>query len=145
MLERQISKLANERLRLYPAVAILGPRQVGKTTLVKEFRKSNSDQILYFDLENYSDRQAFITDRFFFLQSKADKTIILDEIQYLSEVFNDLRSLIDEDRRNGRFIILGSASPLLIQNASESLTGRISFLELTCTHLTTRKLNILYT
>jgi len=131
MLERQISKLANERLRLYPAVAILGPRQVGKTTLVKEFRKSNSDQILYFDLENYSDRQAFITDRFFFLQSKADKTIILDEIQYLSEVFNDLRSLIDEDRRNGRFIILGSASPLLIQNASESLTGRISFLELT--------------
>jgi predicted AAA+ superfamily ATPase len=131
MLERQISKLANERLRLYPAVAILGPRQVGKTTLVKEFRKSNSDQILYFDLENYADRQAFITDRFFFLQSKADKTIILDEIQYLPEVFNDLRSLIDEDRRNGRFIILGSGSPLLIQNASESLTGRISFLELT--------------
>jgi len=131
MLDRQISALANERLRLYPAVAILGPRQVGKTTLVKEFRKANPDQVLYFDLENYADREAFLADRFFFLQSKADKTIILDEIQYLPEIFKDLRSLIDEDRRNGRFIILGYASPLLLQNGSESLTGRISFLELT--------------
>lgn len=131
MLDRQITKLAIDRLQLYPALALLGSRQVGKTTLVKELRKTNAEQILYFDLENYGDRQAFAEDRFFFLQSQASKTIILDEVQFLPEIFRDIRSLIDEDRRNGRFILLGSASPKLIQNTSETLTGRVSFLELT--------------
>lgn len=131
MIDRQTTKVALDRLRLYPAVALLGPRQVGKTTLVKELRKANPDQVLYFDLENYADRQAFTEDRFFFLQAHAQKTIILDEVQFLPEIFRDIRSLVDEDRRNGRFILLGSASPKLIQNDSESLTGRVSFLELT--------------
>ena len=80
MIDRQTTKVALDRLRLYPAVALLGPRQVGKTTLVKELRKANPDQILYFDLENYADRHAFTDDRFFFLQVHAQKTIILDEV-----------------------------------------------------------------
>jgi len=73
MLDRQISKLANERFSLYPVVAIIGPGQVGKTTLVKEFRKANPDHVLYFDLENYADRQAFLEDRFLFFNQKQIK------------------------------------------------------------------------
>jgi predicted AAA+ superfamily ATPase len=130
MIDRKLTSELQRRLSIYPAVAILGPRQVGKTTLVKELLKTNPESFLYLDLENYEHRHMLGEDRFFFFRNQSDKTIILDEIQFLPDLFKDLRSLIDENRHNGRFILLGSASPALLRNAAESLTGRISFLEL---------------
>lgn len=130
MIHRIAQDELERRLALYPAVAILGPRQVGKTTLVKLLLQASPESFLYLDLENYEHRRMLDEDRFFFLRQQAGKTIILDEIQFLPDLFQDLRSLIDEDRRTGRFILLGSASPALLRNAAESLTGRISFLEM---------------
>lgn len=130
MILRKLASDLQWRLELYPAVAILGPRQVGKTTLVKELQRSNPEAFIYLDLENFEHRQILSEDRYFFFRQNQTKTVILDEIQFLPELFTDLRSLIDENRVNGRFILLGSASPVLIRNAAESLTGRVSFLEM---------------
>jgi len=130
MILRKLSYELQRRLTLYPAVAILGPRQVGKTTLVKQLLHANPESYLYLDLENFEHRQILGEDRFFFFRNQTGKTIILDEIQFVPDLFKDLRSLIDENRENGRFILLGSASPALLRNAAESLTGRISFLEM---------------
>lgn len=130
MILRKLSSEVQRRLTLYPAVAILGPRQVGKTTLVKQLLHANPESYIYLDLENFEHRQILGEDRFFFFRNQTGKTIILDEIQFVPDLFKDLRSLIDENRENGRFILLGSASPALLRNAAESLTGRISFLEM---------------
>jgi predicted AAA+ superfamily ATPase len=130
MILRKLASELQRRLTLYPAVAILGPRQVGKTTLVKQLLHANPQSYLYLDLENFEHRQILGEDRFFFFRNQTGKTIILDEIQFAPDLFKDLRSLIDENRENGRFILLGSASPALLRNAAESLTGRISFLEM---------------
>ena len=130
MILRKLSSEVQRRLTLYPAVAILGPRQVGKTTLVKQLLHANPESYIYLDLENFEHRQILGEDRFFFFRNQTGKTIILDEIQFVPDLFKDLRSLIDENRENGQFILLGSASPALLRNAAESLTGRISFLEM---------------
>jgi predicted AAA+ superfamily ATPase len=103
---------------------------VGKTTLVKQLLHAHPESYIYLDLENFEHRQILGEDRFFFFRNQTGKTIILDEIQFVPDLFKDLRSLIDENRENGRFILLGSASPALLRNAAESLTGRISFLEM---------------
>lgn len=125
---RKIVSLLQEYLSIFPAVGLLGPRQVGKTTLVKtlDFEKES----LYLDLEKASDR-AKLMDPELFLKTHAEKTVILDEIQLMPELFSELRSLIDERRVPGRFIILGSASPDLIRKSADSLAGRIGYLELT--------------
>ena len=130
MILRKLSSEVQRRLTLYPAIAILGPRQVGKTTLVKQLLHAHPESYIYLDLENFEHRQILGEDRFFFFRNQTGKTIILDEIQFVPDLFKDLRSLIDENRENGRFILLGSASPALLRNAAESLTGRISFLEM---------------
>lgn len=130
MILRKLSSEVQRRLTLYPAVAILGPRQVGKTTLVKQLLHAHPESYIYLDLENFEHRQILGEDRFFFFRNQTGKTIILDEIQFVPDLFKDLRSLIDENRENGRYILLGSASPALLRNAAESLTGRISFLEM---------------
>lgn len=130
MILRKLSSEVQRRLTLYPAIAILGPRQVGKTTLVKQLLHAHPESYIYLDLENFEHRQILGEDRFFFFRNQTGKTIILDEIQFIPDLFKDLRSLIDENRENGRFILLGSASPALLRNAAESLTGRISFLEM---------------
>ncbi|TXE14710.1 ATP-binding protein [Algoriphagus aquimarinus] len=126
--ERQIFALLQEYLSIFPAVGLLGPRQVGKTTLVKNL-KLDKDSI-YMDLEKASDR-AKLVDAELFLKAHVDKTVILDEIQLMPELFAELRSLIDEQRESGRFILLGSASPDLIRSSADSLAGRIGYLELT--------------
>ncbi len=125
---RQIVPLLQEYLSIFPAVGLLGPRQVGKTTLVKNL-KLDRDSI-YIDLEKASDR-AKLVDPELFLKTHTDKTVILDEIQLMPELFAELRSLIDEQREPGRFILLGSASPDLIRKSADSLAGRIGYLELT--------------
>lgn len=126
--DRQILPLLQEYLSIFPAVGLLGPRQVGKTTLVKNL-KLDRDSI-YLDLEKASDR-AKLVDAELFLKGNVDKTVILDEIQLMPELFSALRSLIDEQREPGRFILLGSASPDLIRKSADSLAGRIGYLELT--------------
>ena len=130
-----ISRLAlaelETRLALFPAVALLGPRQVGKTTLAMQLAASRSS--VYLDLEAPGD-QARLSDPTLYLASQADKLVVLDEVQRLPELFRSLRGLIDAGRRRGqsagRFLLLGSASVALIRQTSESLAGRISYLEL---------------
>jgi len=127
-----ISRLIESRLAEYtgffPATAILGPRQCGKSTLIKEFFKKSKSSI-YLDLQLESDRQKLSNPEQYFSYNE-DKQICLDEIQRVPEIFSTLRSIIDKNRVPGRFIILGSASRELIRQSSESLAGRIGYLEL---------------
>ena len=121
-------------LGFFPAVGLIGPRQVGKTTLEKEWAKRLSPPAVYLDLESSKDR-AKLTEPHLFLTGYSHHLVILDEIQYMPELMNELRGIIDDERRPGRFLILGSASPELMQKSSESLAGRIGYLELTPFHL----------
>lgn len=128
MINRKLLPLIEHTLTEFPAVALLGPRQAGKTTLAKMVTKQRGES-LYLDLERPSDL-AKLTDPELFLTRYADKFIVLDEIQRRPELFAVLRALIDERRMPGRFLLLGSASPQLLRQASESLAGRIYFHEL---------------
>lgn len=131
MIQRIIENQVKFGLSFQPSVAILGPRQVGKTTFVKQLQGKLSKPSIYFDLERSSDLSKFQHDRLAFLETMQDQTVILDEIQHLPEIFPDIRSLIDQNRVPARFILLGSASFVLLKNTSESLTGRISYFEMT--------------
>lgn len=123
MIRRFIQTLVRERLRTYPAVALLGPRQSGKTTLAKFLGKS------YFDLEKQQDRLRLDVEWREIASRKA--VVVLDEAQSMPELFPRLRSAIDEDRkRTGRFLLLGSIAPALMQRVGESLAGRLALCEL---------------
>jgi predicted AAA+ superfamily ATPase len=128
MLERTLIDILRKDLRQVPAVVLFGPRQVGKTTMARELAAASPNDFVYFDLELPSDRIRF-SDPELFLRGLADRTVILDEVQVLPELFPVLRGLIDQDRRPGRFLLLGSVSPALLQQSSESLAGRIRFRE----------------
>ncbi|MDZ7607117.1 MAG: ATP-binding protein [Cyclobacteriaceae bacterium] len=128
-INRLIEKSLEEFTNFFPATAILGPRQCGKSTLIKEFLRKNQNS-LYLDLQLDSDRQKLTAPEQFF-SFYADRQICLDEIQRVPEIFSVLRSMIDKNRIPGRFIILGSASRELIKQSSETLAGRIGYLELT--------------
>lgn len=127
-IERDIINQLKKYLTIFPAIAILGPRQCGKSTLIKRLNQ-NFKEILYLDLQKASDLNKLSEPELFF-ESNADKIICLDEIQLVPNLFSVLRSVIDENRINGKFILLGSASPKLIQQTSESLAGRIGMLHL---------------
>ena len=137
MIHRQLSETLRIRLRQTPVVALLGSRQVGKTTLARELESEKASH--YLDLERPSDL-AKLTDPELYLGRFADRLVILDEIQRVPDLFPVLRSLVDERRRTGdksaQFLILGSASPELLQQSSETLAGRISYLELSPLNLT---------
>jgi predicted AAA+ superfamily ATPase len=126
---RSIESLVNEYLNVFPVVAVLGPRQCGKSTLVKMLYQ-NSATCLYLDLQSLDDLNKLREPTLFF-QANQDATICLDEIQLVPELFSVLRSEVDRNRRPGRFILLGSASQDLIQKTSESLAGRVGLIELT--------------
>ena len=132
MIIRHITHTLKEALSHMPAVALLGARQIGKTTLAKEIGRDISS--LYLDLESPED-QLRLSDPISFLSSHQDKLIILDEIQRVPELFTILRGLIDKgresDRRTGQFLLLGSASMDLMRQSSESLAGRIRYIEMT--------------
>ncbi len=129
MLKRRIQEDIARSLIQFPAVGLIGPRQAGKTTLSKMIAAEYSRPVTYLDLENPQDVQK-LDDAQLYLQQFKDNLIILDEAQRKPELFPLLRSLIDQDRRPGRFMILGSASPSLKRQASESLAGRIAYHEL---------------
>lgn len=128
-IDRAITEFVTQRLNNIPAVAILGPRQCGKSTLAKKIIEG-FDNALYIDLELPSDINKLRDPEAFFSLNKG-RLICLDEVQRAPELFQVLRGVIDADGRNGRFIILGSASPELIRQSSETLAGRIAYLELT--------------
>lgn len=124
MLSRRILPLLHQRLDDAPAVALVGPRQCGKTTLARSLGG------LYFDLEQDQDRLRL--DLEWPRLSAGRKLVVLDEAQAWPEIFQRLRGAIDEDRkRNGRFLLLGSIAPSLMRQVSESLAGRLSLVELT--------------
>lgn len=131
MIERLIRSELNELLDFAPAVALLGPRQVGKTTLALDVAEGR--QSVYLDLESEADR-AKLAEPELYLANHEDKLVILDEVHRLPDLFRILRGLIDSGRRkgrkNGRFLLLGSASIDLLKQSGESLAGRIAYLEM---------------
>ncbi|MFW5883610.1 MAG: ATP-binding protein, partial [Verrucomicrobiota bacterium] len=131
MISRRIREKVAKALNRQAAVALLGPRQVGKTTLARSIE--DADAAIYLDLEWPEDRQK-LADPAFFLSRYEDKLVILDEIHRVPEIFQPMRRIIDEGRRHGkgigRFLILGSASIDLLKQSGESLAGRIEYIEL---------------
>lgn len=131
MIRRRIEKQVEETLRRSAAVALMGPRQVGKTTIA--LNMSDSGNAVYLDLESKFDLQK-IQDINAFHAENRDQLIIMDEVQRVPEIFSSLRGIIDKERRRGhkygQFLFLGSASIDLLQQSSESLAGRIAYLEL---------------
>ena len=125
---RIAEKEVHKALARSPAVAILGPRQCGKSTMAKTLLKGLP--AVYLDLQDRVDRNKLAEPELFFDRYR-HKLICLDEIQLLPEFFSVLRSEIDRDRRAGRFLILGSASRDLIRQSTETLAGRISYIDLT--------------
>lgn len=141
MIDRHLFTSVLNALADSPAVALLGPRQAGKTTLAlgvgehafKEGLRGRQSSSIYLDLESPSDRQK-LTDPEAYLAQHADKLVILDEVQQMPALFQVLRGLIDQGRRQGlgvgRFLLLGSATGELLRQSSESLAGRVAYLEL---------------
>ncbi len=134
MIKRHAQTELLRLLEQFPAVAILGPRQVGKTTLAQQIAARTKPSPVYLDLENPIDL-AKLDDPGQYLQTHTDRLLILDEIQRTPGLFQVLRGVIDRRRRAGQqagqFLILGSASRDLLKQSSESLAGRIAYKELT--------------
>jgi len=131
MIERRIASQLVELLDEMPAVALLGPRQVGKTTLALDIAENRPS--IYLDLESDADR-ARLAEPELYLAEHEDKLVILDEVHRLPNLFQNLRGLIDRGRRHGRkagrFLLLGSASIDLLRQSGETLAGRIAYLEM---------------
>ena len=134
VVERAAKTRLIQLLGQFPAVALLGPRQAGKTTLALSLTSKDSNSALYLDLELPSDR-AKLTDPELYLSDYEDRLVILDEIHRLPGIFQILRGLIDrrkrKGKRTGQFLLLGSASIDLLQQSAETLAGRIAYMELT--------------
>lgn len=132
MITRKLKPKLLQYLNQFPAVTLLGSRQVGKTTLAKNLGKNTES--IYLDLENPQDI-AKLEDPRGYLSKHQEKLVILDEVQRLPNIFKVLRGLIDEGIEagfsTGQYLLLGSASIELLKQSSESLAGRIAYLELT--------------
>ncbi len=129
MIQRHLESELKALLGQSPVVAIIGARQVGKTTLAKAILALIGGESLYLDLERPAD-QAALQDPERFLDRHADTLVVIDEVQLRSDLFPILRSLVDRDRKPGRFLLLGSSNPNLMRQSGESLAGRIAYLEL---------------
>lgn len=131
MIDRRLRPRLNFLLHHNPAVALLGPRQSGKTTLALEIARQQSS--VYLDLEDENDR-AKLTNPSQYLEDHEGDLVILDEVHRVPEIFQQLRGVIDRGRRrgkaNGRLLLLGSAAMDLLKQSGESLAGRVSYLEL---------------
>jgi predicted AAA+ superfamily ATPase len=124
-LNRNLFSKVNKLLQYFPVVTLLGARQVGKTTLSRQLRPDWR----YIDLEKPSDFSLVNNDPEFFLSRQPNK-LIIDEAQEMPILFNILRGVIDQDRKQkGRYIITGSSSPELLKHISESLAGRVAIVE----------------
>lgn len=134
MIARKAQTEIIELLHEFPAVGVLGPRQVGKTTLAEDIASLHAFDLLYLDLESPADLARLAEPEDYFEKHKG-KLVILDEIQRVPELFPILRGVIDRRRRQGfrtgQFLIIGSASLDLLKQSSETLAGRIAYKELT--------------
>ena len=115
ILEKRLTKLAKH----FPATVILGPKQVGKTTLVKQVSSSLNKELLYLDLENPDDLKVLQSNPQVYFEQNKEKCVIIDKVQRMPSLFPRLRPVIDSYRKTGRFILLGSASPTLLKESSE--------------------------
>lgn len=131
MIQRRIKQRIREALDRQAAVALIGPRQVGKTTLACEICEERD--ALYLDLEDRDDREK-LSDPKLFLEQFEDRLVVLDEIHRTPELFQTLRGIIDQGRRKGkragRFLVLGSASIDLLRQSGETLAGRIEYVDM---------------
>ena len=129
MITRRILAEILESLTFFPVVSIIGPRQVGKTTLAKQIISEFTKPSIYLDLEIQSDLFK-LNDAELFLSQHSDSLIVIDEVQNKKELYPLIRGLVDQHREPARFLLLGSASPELIRDSSESLAGRIAYHQL---------------
>jgi len=133
MIDRWLTSKALDDLVHFPVAALVGPRQVGKTTLARALAERCAKPTVYLDLERPSDR-AKLADAEAYFASHRNELIILDEIQFVPDTFAVMRSVVDErirdGERAGHFLVLGSASRDLLRQSSESLAGRIVYREL---------------
>ena len=131
MIPRIVTSDIERALRRQAAVALIGPRQVGKTTLALEIARSRD--ALYLDLEDRDDRNR-LAEPALFLDNLEDRLVILDEVHRMPELFQSLRGIIDRGRRRGkgkgRFLILGSASIDMLRQSGETLAGRIAYIDM---------------
>jgi predicted AAA+ superfamily ATPase len=117
--------------RVHPVVGLLGPRQAGKSTLARQYaslRKKQGQPLTYFDLEQDDDIALFKNPAD--ILGSLEGLVVIDEVQRLPDLFRRLRVLVDQQKRKVRYLLLGSASPQLLHQSSESLTGRIDYIEL---------------
>ena len=129
MIDRQLIAKVRQSMARQPALVLLGPRQVGKTTLAHTVAARFPDAV-FLDLEREADRVRLTQPEAFFARHR-QRLVVLDEVQTMPGIFSALRPEIDADRRPGRFMLLGSASGRLLQQTAESLAGRVAYLELT--------------
>jgi predicted AAA+ superfamily ATPase len=129
MFTRRIFAEIQDSLAFFPVVSIIGPRQVGKTTLARQIMSASAKPSIYLDLEIQSDLFK-LNDAELFLSQHTDHLVVIDEVQHKKELYPLLRGLVDRQREPGRFLLLGSASPELIRDSSESLAGRIAYHQL---------------
>ena len=128
MIERQFVSELQDRLSFYPGVVLLGARQVGKSTLARYIAKQTPGAV-FLDLELPADRARLDNPAAFFAAHR-NHLVVIDEVQTFPELFAQLRPEIDAARHAGRFLLLGSASGVLLRQSAESLAGRVSYLEL---------------
>lgn len=133
MIARRLRPLLEQRLDQMPAVVLLGPRQVGKTTLARRIATAKGPRALYLDMERPLDQRR-LHDADTFLRAQTGKLVVIDEIHRVPALFEALRGIIDDRRaagdRSGHFLLLGSAAIDLMKQASETLAGRVAYLEL---------------
>ena len=129
MIDRHIEAVVRRRLATVPAVVLLGPRQVGKTTLARAVAASSPGAVVL-DMERSSDL-AVLERPELFLPLHRERLVVIDEVQLLPQLFSALRPEIDAHRQPGRFLLLGSASGELLRQSAQSLAGRVSYVELT--------------
>ena len=129
MIKRKINKKFQDYCKIFPVIAIVGPRQCGKTTFAKDIAPNLDKPYIYLDMEKPSDYNKLDNAQYYF-SAHSDKCIIIDEIQNKPDLFPLIRSVVDENKKKCNFIILGSAEPELLKQSSETLAGRIGYIDL---------------